>query len=51
LPEKQRLAIAYRYAGDLSYEEIAEAMGSSKDSARQNVSTGLKSLRRVVKHV
>jgi RNA polymerase sigma factor (sigma-70 family) len=45
LPEKQRLAVAYRFVGDLAYREIGEAMGTSEDAARRNVFEGLRRLR------
>jgi RNA polymerase sigma factor (sigma-70 family) len=46
LPEKQRRAVVLRYAGDRSYEEIAVAMSTTQDSARQSVHEGLKKLRK-----
>jgi RNA polymerase sigma factor (sigma-70 family) len=45
LPEKQRLAVAYRFVLDLAYKEIGEAMGTSEEAARRNVFEGLKRLR------
>ena len=48
LPAKQRAAIAHRYALDLAYAEIGERMGISEEAARQNVSAGLRRLRREV---
>jgi RNA polymerase sigma factor (sigma-70 family) len=48
LPEKQRLAVAYRFACDLSYREIAKILGTSEPAARQDVSAGLKRLREVM---
>jgi RNA polymerase sigma factor (sigma-70 family) len=45
LPEKQRLAVAYRFVADLAYREIAEAMGTSEDAARRNVFEALRHLR------
>lgn len=45
LPEKQRLAVAYRFVADLAYREIAEAMGTSEDAARRNVFEALRRLR------
>jgi RNA polymerase sigma factor (sigma-70 family) len=45
LPEKQRLAVAYRFVADLAYAEIAEAMGTSEEAARRNVFEGLRRLR------
>ena len=45
LPPKQRAALALRYAGDLRYRDVGEAMGVSEEAARRNVSDGLKRLR------
>ena len=46
LPLKQRRAVVLRFAGDRSYSEIAAAMSTTQDSARQSVHEGLKKLRR-----
>jgi RNA polymerase sigma factor (sigma-70 family) len=46
LPIKQRKAVVLRFAGDRSYPEIAQAMSTTQDSARQSVHEGLKKLRR-----
>jgi RNA polymerase sigma factor (sigma-70 family) len=46
LPVKQRRAVVLRFAGDQSYPEIAAAMSTTQDSARQSVHEGLKKLRR-----
>jgi RNA polymerase sigma factor (sigma-70 family) len=46
LPGKQRKAVVLRFAGDKSYPEIAAAMSTTQDSARQSVHEGLKKLRR-----
>lgn len=46
LPSKQRRAVVLRFAGDRSYPEIAAAMSTTQDSARQSVHEGLKKLRR-----
>ena len=46
LPSKQRKAVVLRFAGDRSYPEIAAAMSTTQDSARQSVHEGLKKLRR-----
>ncbi len=46
LPVKQRRAVVLRFAGDRSYPEIAEAMSTTQDLARQSVHEGLKKLRR-----
>lgn len=48
LPPKQRAAVVHRYALDLAYAEIGERMGTSEAAARQNVSAGLRRLRREV---
>jgi RNA polymerase sigma factor (sigma-70 family) len=45
LPAKQRAAVLLRFAGDLAYREIGEAMESSEEAARRNVHEGLKKLR------
>jgi RNA polymerase sigma factor (sigma-70 family) len=46
LPSKQRKAVVLRFAGDRSYPEIAVAMSTTQDSARQSVHEGLKKLRK-----
>ncbi len=46
LPDKQRLAVAYRYVADLPYAEVAAAMGTSEAAARRNAADGVKALRR-----
>ena len=48
LPAKQRAAIVHRFVLDLPYAEIGERMGTSEEAARQNVSAGLRRLRREV---
>jgi RNA polymerase sigma factor (sigma-70 family) len=48
LPTKQRVAIVHRFVLDLAYAEIASRMGTSEEAARQNVSAGLRRLRREV---
>jgi RNA polymerase sigma factor (sigma-70 family) len=45
LPEKQRVAVAYRFVADFAYREIGAAMGTSEEAARRNVFEGLRSLR------
>jgi RNA polymerase sigma factor (sigma-70 family) len=45
LPEKQRLAVAYRFVLDLAYREIGTAMRTSEEAARRSVHEGLKRLR------
>jgi RNA polymerase sigma factor (sigma-70 family) len=48
LPAKQRDAVVQRFALDLAYAEIGARMGISEEAARQNVSAGLRRLRREV---
>lgn len=48
LPAKQRAAIVHRFVLDLAYAEIGQRMGTSEEAARQNVSAGLRRLRREV---
>ena len=43
LPPKQRSAVVLRYATDMSYTAIAQAMDSSEAAARRNVHEGLQS--------
>jgi RNA polymerase sigma factor (sigma-70 family) len=45
LPPKQRSAVVLRYATDMSYSAIAQAMDSSEAAARRNVHEGLQKLR------
>ena len=47
LPAKQRAALLLRFAGDLAYREIGDAMESTEEAARQNVHEGLRKLREV----
>jgi RNA polymerase sigma factor (sigma-70 family) len=46
LPPTERAAVVLRYGYDLSYDQIAAALGSSQDAARQAASTGVRRLRR-----
>ena len=46
LSPKERAAVVLRYGYDLSYDQIASALGSSPDTARQAASTGVRRLRR-----
>jgi len=46
LPPRERAAVVLRYGYDLSYDQIAAALGSSPDAARQATSTGVRRLRR-----
>lgn len=45
LPDKQRLAVGYRFGADLSYRAIAELLGCSEPAARRSVFEGLRTLR------
>jgi RNA polymerase sigma factor (sigma-70 family) len=45
LPDKQRTAVALRFAADLRYREVATAMDTSEEAARRNVHEGLRKLR------
>jgi RNA polymerase sigma factor (sigma-70 family) len=46
LPPGQRAAVVLRFAADLRYREVGEALGTSEEGARRNVHEGLKKLRR-----
>jgi RNA polymerase sigma factor (sigma-70 family) len=46
LPPTERAAVVLRYGYDLSYDQIADAIGSSPAAARQAASTGVRRLRR-----
>jgi RNA polymerase sigma factor (sigma-70 family) len=46
LSPKERAAVVLRYGYDLTYEQIAAALGSSEDAARQATSAGVRRLRR-----
>ena len=46
LPPKERAAVVLRFGYDLSYEQIATALDSSEDAARQAASTGVRRIRR-----
>lgn len=46
LPPKQRAALVQRYVLDLDYRAIGDRMGTSDVAARQNVSAGLRRLRK-----
>lgn len=48
LPAKQRAAVTHRFVLDLAYADIGARMGISEQAARQNVSAGLRRLRREV---
>ena len=46
LPDRQRAAVVLRFALDLRYREVGEAMGCSEAAARRSVHEAMKSLRR-----
>jgi len=46
LPPKQRAAVVHRFVLDLDYRSIGERMGTTEEAARQNVSAGLRRLRK-----
>ena len=46
LPPKERAAVVLRYGYDLDYEQIAAALDSCPDAARQAASSGVRRLRR-----
>ena len=48
LPTKQREAVVHRFVLDLAYSDIRARMGTTEEAARQNVSAGLRRLRREV---
>jgi RNA polymerase sigma factor (sigma-70 family) len=50
LPPKERAAVVLRYGFDLPYDEIAAALGSSEDAARQAASAGVRRLRKEHQH-
>jgi RNA polymerase sigma-70 factor (ECF subfamily) len=45
LPESQRHAVALRFAGDLEYDAVAEALGTTPQAARVRVHRALAALR------
>jgi RNA polymerase sigma factor (sigma-70 family) len=45
LPPTERAAVVLRYAYDLSYDDIADALGSTSEAARQAASSGVRRLR------
>jgi RNA polymerase sigma factor (sigma-70 family) len=45
LPPKERAAVVLRYGYDLTYDDIAAALGSNPVAARQAVSSGVRRLR------
>lgn len=44
LPPKERAAVVLRYGYDLTYDQIAAALASSPDAARQAASSGVRRL-------
>lgn len=48
LPDRQRTAVALRFACDLRYREVATAMGSTEQAARRNVHEGVRKLRATI---
>jgi RNA polymerase sigma factor (sigma-70 family) len=46
LPDKQRTAVFLRFAADLDYALIGEALSCSEPAARQNVRAGLATIRK-----
>jgi RNA polymerase sigma factor (sigma-70 family) len=46
LPASQREALLYRFAADLPYSDVAEALGTTEEAARQRVSEGIRQLRK-----
>ena len=46
LPPTERAAVVLRYGYDLSYDDIASALDSSAEAARQAASSGVRRLRR-----
>lgn len=48
LPDKQRLAVIMRHLDGLEYRDIAQVLACSQESARANVSHGLRRLRELL---
>ena len=48
LPEGQRFAVALRYAADMPYREIGEALDCTEEAARRRVADALAALRRKI---
>ena len=48
LTPAQRAAVALRYAADMPYREIADALDTSEEAARRRVADGLKQLRKIL---
>lgn len=45
LPPTERAAVVLRYAYDFAYDDIADALGSTPEAARQAASSGVRRLR------
>ncbi len=45
LPARQRVAVVHRFVLDRSYRQIADVMGGTEETARANVSQGIRKLR------
>ena len=45
LPDRQRTAVALRFACDLRYRDVGESMGTTEEAARRNVHEALRKLR------
>jgi RNA polymerase sigma factor (sigma-70 family) len=48
LPPTERAAVVLRYGYDLTYDDIATALGSTPDAARQAASSGVRRLRKEI---
>ena len=48
LPEKQRLAIAFRIDEGMSFKEVGQMIGSSESAARVNYFHGIRRLRELI---
>ena len=48
LPPRQRVAVVHRLVFDRSYAEVAALMGSTEETARANVSQGVRRLRELM---
>lgn len=48
LPEKQRRAIEFRYFEELSFDEIAQRLGTSPHNVRQLISRGVRNLKKLL---
>ena len=48
LPTRQREALLFRFAADLPYSDLADALGCTEEAARQRVSEAVRNLRKVM---